>query len=502
MLRYWTTFFEIQLDRSKPIYKQIASTIEHEIDRGRLAKDMVMPGSRELAQHLKVSRDSVVQAYDLLISIGKLYTEKQKGTFVSEVKKKKSTAASPNKSQLSSSPTFSFNRFTDAPDTERMPKGNWLYKFDDGLPDPMLAPLIPFTSTYKRIFNQQARLKKPDFFNREVVYKLMESITHMLHQQRGMTISPSQLCFIVGKEMALRLVVQALIKKGEYIAIEEPGSAKVYHILRNAGAQLAILPTDNNGLQTDSLELLCKQKKIKAVYVNPRCQYPTTATLSPERRSELIGLAEKYKFAIIESDYDQEFTYEPLLPLAASGHSNIIYMGVINQTLPPLSLMSFVTGPEPFIQSLQTLYRGVMQEDLILGQAAVALLEEGVITHFNRKAQHLYLEKRELISSTIRAYFNNSFSFSIPKAGLAIWGIHRNFSNGHSLPEYLQRHGIWVPTISKMTFGEIHPQTVRLGFGSLSLPDIEKSIKSLSTILLKTFWPMLYCIPLAYFYCC
>src|SRR5690606_16131284 len=94
------------------------------------------------------------------------------------------------------------------------------------------------------------------------------------------------------------------------------------HSFRQMGAVINRVPVDEQGMNVDAVEALCRRKKIRVVYVIPHHHYPTTVTLVPERRIRLLQLAAKYRFAIIEDDYDYDFHYNsnPILPLASLDH--------------------------------------------------------------------------------------------------------------------------------------------------------------------------------------
>jgi GntR family transcriptional regulator/MocR family aminotransferase len=49
--------------------------------------------------------------------------------------------------------------------------------------------------------------------------------------------------------------------------------------------------------------------RLRAVYVTPHHHYPTTVTLAPARRLELLALARRRDFVVLEDDYDHEFQY-------------------------------------------------------------------------------------------------------------------------------------------------------------------------------------------------
>lgn len=58
--------------------------------------------------------------------------------------------------------------------------------------------------------------------------------------------------------------------------------------------------------------------------------------MSPNRRLQLLELANQYKFAIIEDDFDYDFQFEGTakLPLASSDtNGQVIYLGKLGQSL-------------------------------------------------------------------------------------------------------------------------------------------------------------------------
>src|SRR5665811_2003917 len=83
MLRSWSLKIDFSKTSGLAVYLQITQKIIAEIQLGRLPPSTMMPGSRELADSLKVNRKTIVQAYDELVAQGWLSTESRRGTFVS-----------------------------------------------------------------------------------------------------------------------------------------------------------------------------------------------------------------------------------------------------------------------------------------------------------------------------------------------------------------------------------------------------------------------------------
>lgn len=130
---------------------------------------------------------------------------------------------------------------------------------------------------------------------------------------------------------------QQLFTKGDYVIIENPGYKPAWKAFENAGAKLLPANVDEDGLPIyDIISYIKLGKKIKAIYVTPHRQYPTTLTLSLKRRLELIKLSNEYGFTIIEDDYDNEFHfgYRPILPLASFKElKNYVYIGTMSKVV-------------------------------------------------------------------------------------------------------------------------------------------------------------------------
>lgn len=138
--------------------------------------------------------------------------------------------------------------------------------------------------------------------------------------------------------MALDLLARSLLKPGDMVAVEAFGYRPAWDALRLAGAELHPILVDEKGLDVDGLQRLLRQTPVRAVYVTPHHQYPTTVTLSPQRRQQLLALAQRHRFVIIEDDYDHEFHYDgrPVLPLASADEAGVVAsLGTLSKVLAP-----------------------------------------------------------------------------------------------------------------------------------------------------------------------
>ncbi|MFS7534481.1 GntR family transcriptional regulator [Klebsiella pneumoniae] len=116
----WTTgvcVIEIHLSRSAtalPLYHQIEQQISWQIIKGRLNYGEYLPPSRELARQLRVSRGSVVRAYEALCVKEYCHSHTGRGTMVIYREKPDASPPGPVAAAPPRSPTRAINFFPGA----------------------------------------------------------------------------------------------------------------------------------------------------------------------------------------------------------------------------------------------------------------------------------------------------------------------------------------------------------------------------------------------------
>lgn len=92
------------------------------------------------------------------------------------------------------------------------------------------------------------------------------------------------------EQRSIYLAEQLLFNKQSTIIVGKPNYPLANKTFSETGAELIEVAVDDEGINTDNIEQLCKKRKINAVYVIPHHHYPTTVTLSVERRMKLPEL--------------------------------------------------------------------------------------------------------------------------------------------------------------------------------------------------------------------
>ncbi|MPS66631.1 MAG: PLP-dependent aminotransferase family protein [Chryseobacterium sp.] len=473
MLRGWK--FEIQLDNQsdKAIYLQIADAIIKDIHSGRLKPGDALPGSRNLAQLLKINRNTVVEALSVLLIEGWLVSKERQGTFVAET----------------------------LPDFKEVQKNNpvttvvketasrhYHIQFDDGHPDSKIAPIAELARAYRQIFNQKARWQMMGYGNELGDLEFRKAIVQMLNHQRGMQVDEQSICITRGSQMAMYLTAQCLFTKGDYVLIENPGYKPAWSAFENAGATLLPVSMDKDGLLIDDvISYLKSHRKIKAIYVTPHRQYPTTVTLNLKRRLELIWLSNKYGFTIIEDDYDNEFHfgYRPILPLSSFTElKNYVYIGTMSKVIAPALRIGYLASNDSsLIERVGSLRKIIdVQGDSIMEQAVLQLIKDGTIKRHIKKATNYYKAKREFMATMLNKHITNKATYTIPEGGLAFWVVPNKCVDWIQISKKLKTKGIKIITPDTYSFDETL-NGIRLGYGSLSEKELEDGIIALAKML-------------------
>ncbi|WP_022824177.1 PLP-dependent aminotransferase family protein [Hymenobacter norwichensis] len=486
MLRAWDTNFHPTFAAGRAVYLQISELIAAEIRRGRLQPGTALPGTRELAKQLGVNRKTAVLAYEELLAQGWLESQTTRGTFVSSrLPETSPTAFAPAANGPAAAPGF---QWQDPFELEQLPTViPGALVFNDGTPDARLAPVATLASAYRRVMQGRGRRNQLGYDSPLGSLPLREALSRMLNQDRGLSTTPASICLTRGTQMALYLTARLLIQPGDVVAVENPGYPPAWQTFRLLGAELAPVGVDAEGLCVDELEMLCQRQTVRALYLTPHHQFPTTVTLKAARRVQLLALAARYGVAIIEDDYDHDFHfhYQPMLPLAsADPHGVVIYISSLSKLIAPALRIGYVTGPAAFITALGRLRALIdRQGDTVLEQAVADLIEEGEIKRHTRRAHAEYHTRRDALAEALRRLPGNYVDFVLPAGGMALWVNFREDIDLERVTEELARRKVVITPGSRYYLSGPAANAVRMGYAALTPTELAHGVEQLGAVL-------------------
>lgn len=442
---------QIEEDSRTPLFLRIARAIARDIERGRLRPGVMLPGTRSLAADLAVNRNTVVAAYHELALQGWIEPQQARGAVVA-----RNLPAVGDSVALRQRPASGGAR----PDTgslaaDRSPAP---LVFSDGTPDPRGS------------------------------LRLRVALAQWLASTRGLAIGPGDILLTRGSQMALFLAAHALAAPGFTIAVEDPGYPLTWAAFHAAGARVAGIPVDREGISIEALQDLGRSdRSIRAVLVTPHHQYPTTTTLGAGRRLALLRLAAEYGWVVIEDDYDHEYRYEgrPVLPLAAADAGGaggpVIYVGSLSKMLAPGLRLGYVVAAPALLDAMRAERETIdRQGDIPLEQAVAELIEDGELARHARKARKIYQQRRDNLVEELRRELPEALSFVVPAGGLALWARVADGLDASHWASRTQKQGLTVSPGGRFSLRHEHPNAFRLGFAAFDNNEIKTAVRRLA----------------------
>ena len=484
MLRPWTPNIILRRDAEASVHQQIAHALIEEIRTGRLAPGSALPGSRALADQLQVNRKTVIQAYDELVAQGWLTAGTTRGTTVSAdfpVMDQAPAGVRSRAEPVVAQPDFPLRK--PAPDIAYQAPAEGMLSFDDGAPDTRLAPIEELARAYRRALLEAVRGNRLGYGDPRGSLRLRRAVATMLNLDRGLSCTVDNICLVRGSQMGIYLAARLLVRPGDVVVMEALSYPPAREAFRAAGAEIATVELDAQGLKVDQLERLCRTRRVRAVYITPHHQFPTTVVLRPDRRLYLTMLAEQFGFAVIEDDYDHEFQFDhrPMLPLASAdrGHK-VIYIGSMSKLLTPSLRVGYMHAGASVIERAAAEIMIIDRQGDPATEAAVAeLMETGAIKRHTRHVLKQYAERRALLAALLKDRFDGDVDFTLSPGGLAIWVQFLGGVDAGRLAEAARRRGLALTPGGAFSMTGQPISAARMGFGSLAPAEIERAVDRL-----------------------
>ena len=472
----------ISIDRTSkiPVYRQIAISFINAISQGVIKANTHLPSTRDLAKLLAVHRKTVVAAYeeleaqDWVVSVPRKYVAVS--AKIPNLKPKKWTDEQENVSSYAAQFELPFKQITGPKLKSNASLPSVI--IDDGFPDVRLSPIDDLLKIYRSYTSKKHSIRTATFGSAQGSLKLREVLADYLSETRGLNIEKEHILITHGAQMSIYLAAQLLLTKGDIVVVGKPNYTKATQVFEQTRATVLEVGVDDNGLVVDEVQAICERQPIKAIYVIPHHHYPTTVTLSIERRIALLKLAQQYHFAIIEDDYDYDYHYasSPYLPLASSQHNgNTLYIGSFSKLLDPSIRIGFMVAPFNFIEQGVALRKLIdVGVDGYMQNALAELIKLGELKRHIKKAKKCYFARRDYLDQLLQEHLSAYVNYTLPSGGMAIWVVLKE----PTLLNDVLNH----PQLS-IKRSDVSLNAFRFGFASMNEKELEQAVLLLKAII-------------------
>ena len=296
--------------------------------------------------------------------------------------------------------------------------------FSGGFPDPATFPTPILAEIAARLIAEDAAVTL-QYSATEGIASVRDYVTGRLAAVQGRTPQAGELMITSGGIDCMELVAKSYTDPGDVIVVEAPTYLGAIMAFRGYEADLRGVPVDGDGMQVDVLAgQLAAGMRPKILYTIPDFQNPTGLTMSAERRHELVALARRYGFLILEDVAYRElgFTGQPPPSLWSLAPDVVLQAGTFSKVFCPGVRMGWAAGPAEIISALVVAKQNSDQCSGALGQR---MLEEygrgGFMDRQIVASRALYARRAELTAQALAAHMPEGSTWTEPAGGFYIW---------------------------------------------------------------------------------
>jgi GntR family transcriptional regulator / MocR family aminotransferase len=478
--------FHLRHDGEATLQAQLRQMLVSAILQGQIPKGEPLPSCRRLAQILSVARNTVTLAYQDLAADGFLIARERRGYFVNEeILEGRASGITAAPAHDTGAPDWD-SRFQVTPSRQRniVKPQNWQsypYPFIYGQFDPALFPIADWRQCSRQALSVEAvRDWASDSFTEDDPL-LVEQIRTRLLPRRGIRVSPDEILVTVGAQHALYLLASLLMGAETTIGFEDPGYVDARNIFALKTDRIRPLPVDAQGLVADEALDGCDY-----VYVTPSHQFPTTATMTLERRMALLDRARRADFIVIEDDYDSEINHigsptAALKSIDASGR--VIFLASLSKTLAPGLRLGYMVGPKALIAELRALRRLMLRHPPMNNQRTLAtFLALGHHDSLIRRLSHAYRDRWEVMRTALERHLPTC-SFYRATGGTAYWVAGPPGLDTALVAQEAAKRGVLIEPGAIHFMSKAPSHYFRLGFSSIPVNRIEPGLSILGEII-------------------
>jgi DNA-binding transcriptional MocR family regulator len=328
---------------------QIVRAVEARIDDKLLRSGARMQSIRQFAEEHRVSRFTVVEAYDRLVARGYLESRRGSGFYVRERASLAADRATPADVPAAGNLDVVWlvrNMFRQHP-PQKMPGSGLLPP--EWLDGELIANGLRAVSRQNQ--NLLLQYGTPQGFlplRQQLQLKLAEL-------EVGAT--PEQIVTTSGVTQALDLIARHFTRPGDTILVDDPAWFLMFGSFATLGARVVGVPRLADGPDIARLAELAAAHQPKLYVINSVLHNPTSASLSAAKAFQVLKLAEQHGFTIVEDDIYCDMhpgsAVQPATRIAALDQlQRVIYLGGFSKTLAANLRVGFIAASPELARQL------------------------------------------------------------------------------------------------------------------------------------------------------
>lgn len=441
----------------EPLYQALARSLRVALQE--LPAHSRLPSIRRLARDLAVNPATVVAALQQLETAGLIYCRPGSGCYLAPVSDTNPAAVQP-----ASAPAVSAQ-----------------IDFASGSPSPEYFPIDQFKQAFDAVLDRdrgQAFLY-PDPTG---YLPLRLSIADYL-RANGIQAAAEQVQITSGAQQAISLLCQTLIRPGDTACIESPTYPGAMQALHAVGARLVAIPIGQQGPAARDLQLVAKCRP-RLYYAIPNFQNPTGICYSQQARNQLIDLARRSDFYIIEDDHVSELYFTGSRPcsLWQQAPDRVLYVKSFSKLFMPGLRLGFMLLPTELQQQVsQAKHAADLGSPGIIQRVLDVYLRSGHWQEYQDFLRRTYRDRAQVMQQALRRGLGRLASCLAPRGGMNFWLSLPTAVSGDRLQAACAAAGLLIsPGREFSPPDRSYRQSVRLSIAAAFPDQIERGVELLT----------------------
>jgi GntR family transcriptional regulator / MocR family aminotransferase len=428
-------------DSEVPLYQQLAEGVRKAVLSGELPAGEQIPPTRTVMHGLRISRNTAVTAFNLLVAEGVLTARLGSGVYVSHQIIPSGPGAllkgspSPNlrAGQLNPPPLAPQPEHGRPDPPPALSRGAAILPqislsqlsahrshrpFRPSLPDYREFPIALWEGLRDRVLRDQGpELMAP---GDPAGYRpLREVLARYFDEVRGIRCQPDQVFVTGGLAETIQITGMVVLPPEGFVGMEEPGHVPAKAAFLASGARLVPLLVDDDGAIPPHGR---RKNPPRLLYLTPAHQFPLGVPLSLPRRLGFLDFVVDTGAIILEDDYDREFWYRgspPTSLFSLDNSSSTLYAASFGKLLFPALRLSCLIVPESRVEIFLKARAVAGASNSTIDQATLAaFFQEGHFAGHMRYLRGVCEHRLAILRSVFASEFKGVFELEETCAGL------------------------------------------------------------------------------------
>ncbi len=300
-----------------------------------------------------------------------------------------------------------------------------------GHPDPTTLLTPEFQLAMQRVFSDPHLSTSLQYGPEQGNPELLQFLTDKINREQALSVQSENLMIVAGSTHAVDMLARLYAGPAGVVLVEAPTYADALSIFKDHHIELHAIPMDEHGLipaalETQLMQLHVSGKEPAMLYTIPNFHNPTGSTLTMERRREIIALARRYGFLIVEDDVYRDLAFGVAVPTsfyALADGVGVMSIGSFSKTLAPGLRLGWLLASKEVIQ--HCIACGTTQMGGGANPFVARVVSEYCRSgHWETHVAHLcslYQERRDTMLTALSRSMATDVTWTRPLGGFFIW---------------------------------------------------------------------------------